>query len=455
MTMANLPENLARLNKRQFIRALGNAAAAGAVATSPMLAYAQKKRPLVDDVPAQYGGSEDSAAWRTQAANNIEALRKGNFGIQVLDASGKPTPGAELHAKLYRHDFGFGAALRLPRLFDKKYSNELRAQYLEICQQQFHKFTPVNAFKWKHFEKHEPYIESFLGWSESISVPVRGHCLYWPSFRRVPKDIQKYRGNEKKFAKVLLEHGKRMAKKYGGPVTEWDVLNEPFKDNEFMEILGKDVVIDWFKAVEKSNPKVVRYINDYGILTKNTKRHRDFYFDYIQWLLSENAPVQGIGFQSHIPQGVKPTAPVKILSIMDRFQTLGLPLQVTEFDFEHEDEDFQARYTHDFLTAVFSHPGMVGLVNWTPYEFALNSVSKPAAALYDRNLRRKPNGDVWHELVNKAWSTDTKLVADKEGMVYFRGFKGLYHINAAAGSVSSRFELQLKDPNVLAEINFS
>mgnify|MGYP003688119565 FL=1 len=100
--MANLPENLARLNKRQFIRALGNAAAAGAVATSPMLAYAQKKRPLVDDVPAQYGGSEDSAAWRTQAANNIEALRKGNFGIQVLDASGKPTPGAELHAKLYR-----------------------------------------------------------------------------------------------------------------------------------------------------------------------------------------------------------------------------------------------------------------------------------------------------------------------------------------------------------------
>ncbi len=453
--MANLPENLARLNKRQFIRALGNAAAAGAVATSPMLAYAQKKRPLVDDVPAQYGGSEDSAAWRTQAANNIEALRKGNFGIQVLDASGKPTPGAELHAKLYRHDFGFGAALRLPRLFDKKYSNELRAQYLEICQQQFHKFTPVNAFKWKHFEKHEPYIESFLGWSESISVPVRGHCLYWPSFRRVPKDIQKYRGNEKKFAKVLLAHGKRMAKKYGGPVTEWDVLNEPFKDNEFMEILGKDVVIDWFKAVEKSNPKVVRYINDYGILTKNTKRHRDFYFDYIQWLLSENAPVQGIGFQSHIPQGVKPTAPVKMLSIMDRFQTLGLPLQVTEFDFEHEDEDFQARYTHDFLTAVFSHPGMVGLVNWTPYEFALNSVSKPAAALYDRNLRRKPNGDVWHELVNKAWSTDTKLVADKEGMVYFRGFKGLYHINAAAGSVSSRFELQLKDANVLAEINFS
>ena len=108
------------LNKRQFIRALGNAAAAGAVATSPMLAYAQQARPPVDDVLANYGGIEDSAAWRAQAANNIETLRKGNFGIQVLDAIGKPVPNAELHAKLYRHDFGFGAALRLPRLFDKK-----------------------------------------------------------------------------------------------------------------------------------------------------------------------------------------------------------------------------------------------------------------------------------------------------------------------------------------------
>ena len=453
--MGSLPRNFAMLNKRQFIRALGDVAVAGAVATSPMMAYAQKNRPPVDDVLAAYGGIEDSAAWRSQAAGNIETLRKGNFGIQVLDASGKPVPNAEIHAKLYRHDFGFGAALRLPRLFDKKYSNELRAQYLEICQQQFHKFTPVNALKWKHFEKHEPYIESFLAWSESIAAPVRGHCLYWPSFRRVPKEIQNYRDNEKKFAKVLLAHGQRMAKKYGGPVTEWDVLNEPYRDNEFMDILGKDVVIDWFKAVEKSNPNVIRYINDYGILTKNTKKHRDFYFDYIQRLLSKKAPVQGIGFQAHIPQGVKPTPPAKMLSIMDRFQTLGLPLQVTEFDFEHGDEYFQARYTHDFLTAVFSHPAMVGLVNWTPFEFAFNSVSKPAAALYDRNLRRKPNGDVWHELINKAWSTDTKLVADKEGMVYFRGFKGLYHIDAAAGSASSRFQLQLKDANVLAEINFS
>jgi len=93
------------LNKRQFIRALGDVAVAGAVATSPMMAYAQKNRPPVDDVLAAYGGIEDSAAWRSQAAGNIETLRKGNFGIQVLDASGKPVPNAEIHAKLYRHDF--------------------------------------------------------------------------------------------------------------------------------------------------------------------------------------------------------------------------------------------------------------------------------------------------------------------------------------------------------------
>ena len=66
--MATLPRNFAMLNKRQFIRALGNVAAAGAVATSPIMAYAQKNRPPFDDVLAVYGGSEDSAAWRNQAA---------------------------------------------------------------------------------------------------------------------------------------------------------------------------------------------------------------------------------------------------------------------------------------------------------------------------------------------------------------------------------------------------
>ena len=72
--MGSLPRNFAMLNKRQFIRALGDVAVAGAVATSPMMAYAQKNRPPVDDVLAAYGGSEDSAAWRSQAAGQYRNI---------------------------------------------------------------------------------------------------------------------------------------------------------------------------------------------------------------------------------------------------------------------------------------------------------------------------------------------------------------------------------------------
>ena len=85
------------------------------------------------------------------------------------------------------------------------------------------------------------------------------------------------------------------------------------------------------------------------------------------------------------------------------------------------------------MTAIFSHPDMVGLVTWTPFEYAKNSAPKPDAALIDRNLQIKPNGSVWYDLVNKVWSTDTELYSDDNGEISFRGFKGLYYIQTKQG----------------------
>ncbi|MBT6593929.1 MAG: glycosyl hydrolase family 10 [Porticoccaceae bacterium] len=419
----------------------------------PSFGFAKQSETL-SIATASYAGMEDSASWRKEAKQRIETLRKGRFNVKVTDAAGMPLTNQTVTAKLYRHNFGFGAAPRLRRLYGSPYPEEIRQRHLEYCDLLFHKLTPENAFKWKHHDNNSEYIKPFMDWCAERSIPVRGHCLIWPGFKRAAVEHARYSGNKVQLRKLLNDHIYKMVSQYGDPLTEWDVLNEPFSSHEFMDILGPEVAVDWFQQVQQIRPEVKRYINDYGVLTKNSVRHRKFYFNYIEGLLKQGAAIQGIGFQAHIPKGFAPTAPQELLSIMNDFAALNTELQVTEFDFETPNLEFQARYTEDFMTAVFSQPQMTGLLTWTPFEYAKNSVPKPDAALVDRNLRLKPNGQVWHDLVNKRWSTEVELLTDSRGEVNFTGYKGLYHLRVS-GANNGTFAVPLKSGTVNAQINLT
>lgn len=433
------------MNRRRFISAL--------VAAAPSFGFAkQAKNHSI--AATSYAGMEDSASWRKEAKQRIEVLRKGRFNVKVTDAAGMPLTNVPVAAKLYRHDFGFGAAPRLRLLYGGPFPQEIRQRHLEYCDLLFHKLTPENAFKWKHHDNNSQYIKPFMSWCAERSIPVRGHCLMWPGFKRAAAEHAEYSGSKVQLRKLLNDHIHKMVSQYGDPLTEWDVLNEPFSSHDYMDILGPEVVVDWFQQVQQIRPEVKRYINDYGILTKNSVRHRRFYFNYIAGLLKQGAAIQGIGFQAHIPKGFAPTAPQELLSIMNYFAGLNTELQVTEFDFETLNLEFQARYTEDFMTAVFSHPQMTGLLTWTPFEYAKNSVPKPDAALVDRNLRLKPNGQVWHDLVNKRWSTEVELLTDSRGEINFSGYKGLYHLQLS-GANNPTFAVPLESDNVNAQINLT
>ena len=96
------------MNRRRFISALAAAA--------PSFGFAkQAKNHSI--AATSYAGMEDSASWRKEAKQRIEDLRKGRFNVKVTDAAGMPLTNLPVTAKLYRHDFGFGAAPRLRRLY--------------------------------------------------------------------------------------------------------------------------------------------------------------------------------------------------------------------------------------------------------------------------------------------------------------------------------------------------
>lgn len=100
--------------------------------------------------------------------------------------------------------------------------------------------------------------------------------------------------------------------------------------------------------------------------------------------------------QAHFGLDVTPL--VKMLAVLDRFARFGLPIQITEFDAQLPNETLQAEFTRDFLTTMFSHPAVSGVVMWGFWEGRHDS---PATALWRCNWTPKPNATAWMNLVLK------------------------------------------------------
>ena len=113
--------------------------------------------------------------------------------------------------------------------------------------------------------------------------------------------------------------------------------------------------------------------------------------------------------------------PETVVRILDRFAKFGKPIQVTEFDLPTADEQGQAEYTRDFLTAVFSHPATDAFTMWGFWE---GRMWNPPAALIRKDWTLKPNGQAWMDLVLKQWWTDTTPTTGPDGACSDAGFPG-------------------------------
>ena len=154
---------------------------------------------------------------------------------------------------------------------------------------------------------------------------------------------------------AVINHIADEASTLTGKLVEWDVINEPYANHELQDILGNSAMIDWFRQAKQSDPAARMFINDYGILSSRGAdySHQDHYFNTIQYLLAGGAPVEGIGMQSHFGSGL--TGMERMLEILDRFATFGVPIAATEFDVNVTDEQVQADFLRDFMTTLFSH----------------------------------------------------------------------------------------------------
>ncbi len=383
-----------------------------------------------EDLPVSppYDGSAADAAWRKGARERIEKHRMGDLHVEVLEPDGRPVAATPVHLRMERHAFRFSCAVDPYKLLAE---NEDGANYRRIVLELFNSLSPANNLKmpawvgdWGEKYQRQRTLDQ-LKWMIDHGFTVRGHTLFWPSFRNSSREIGQLReSNPSAIPRRIDEHIRDILQTTDGFILEWDVLNEPRAHTDFEKLFGREVLARWVQVANEAAPDLPMVINDYAIINGGGpgSHNHEYYKDVIRFLQGEGVRLGGIGFQSHI--GASLPGPDHIWNVLDDFASLGLPLQITELDVPgHQDPQLQADYLRDFLTIAFSHPAVNLIQIWGIWE---GDMWRRNCALIDPEWNERPAVDMLRHLLQEQWATNGEWATDPSGGIRLRAFHGDY-----------------------------
>ncbi len=245
-----------------------------------------------------------------------------------LDQYNQVTEGLKDYYKDY---FYIGAAIE-PNALDN--TNDVK-----LLKRHFNSLTAENVMKWSSLQPIEGTFrfenaDKILAFAQENGMQVRGHTLCWHN--QVPDWIFKDGANTASKELVLQRlrtHINTVMTHFKGKVYAWDVVNEAIADDsniyrssKWYGICGEDFIIEAFKAARAADPNAKLFYNDYSA-TNATKR--DKIYNLLKKLKELNL-VDGMGLQGH--WNISAPSNELIIAAFDKYKSLGIELQITEFD---------------------------------------------------------------------------------------------------------------------------
>jgi endo-1,4-beta-xylanase len=215
-----------------------------------------------------------------------------------------------IHYKLLRH---FDAYV---------FGNEMKQDALEPSEDKF------------NFEAGDALVE----YTRKNNKKMRGHTLVW--HQQVPSWLFQGSGDNGLATKEQLyermeRHIKKSVSHFKGNIYTWDVVNEPIeedgnmRDSRYYQIVKSDEYIaNAFRWAREADPDALLCINDYNIEASSAKQ--DGFYNLVKKLLEEGVPIDVVGLQTHINISWPTVADLR--NAIRRFASLGVKVQITEFD---------------------------------------------------------------------------------------------------------------------------
>jgi GH35 family endo-1,4-beta-xylanase len=389
----------------------------------------------VEDLPRtsqQYEGRADDAAWRAEALERIEELRTAPLRLQFLDRNGNPVEGGEARVKMTKNAFQFGSAINAEIwVRDTPDAKKYREEALRL----FNTASTENGLKihrWYDLQ-HRWETMQMLADLDAANMTIHGHVLVWPSWRKTRIDLDRAKamaeaGDVRMLRWITNEFIRDVMIDTQDYIDAWDVMNEPWNNNDFMAILGEDEMASWFRQAEQYRPDADRFINDFGILNGppvGKNGHAQEYLRVIRKLIDDDAPLDAIGFQSHFggPVGIS-----QLKETIAAFEPFGKRMMITEFDARIADDEAYADYLRDLLILSYSHPQFDGFIMWGFWDETHWLKNAP---LFDEDWSPKAGLRTWEQWVLGEWRTDETVRVAHDGTATTTGHLGTYDVTHA------------------------
>ncbi len=347
-----------------------------------------------------------------------QAIRQYRMGTILV----KSTAGAVVSVRQQEHEFWFGTAVS-SKPFDGRIKRADCEKYLQVLKENFNAAVHENALKWQYIEKN-PGVYSYetadkiVQWCRDNGLRLRGHCVFWSQDKYVQGWVKSLDNA------ALKEHiDKRindLLTRYKGQITEYDVNNEMVHNAFYKSRLGPDIRAEMFRLCHRTDPNTILYVNDYHILSG---KDLEAYIQQIESLLATGAPVGGIGLQGHF--GEESVDAEKVKRVLDRLAVFGLPIKITEFDINTQNEKAKAAGLVDLYTTCFAHPAVEGILMWGFWE---KCHWRPHAALWKKDWTPTPAARAYRRLVFEKWWTVWDGHADERGECRIPAFFGRHRV---------------------------
>lgn len=221
-----------------------------------------------------------------------------------------------------------------------------------------------------HPEENRYYFDKFdefVDFCEDHDIAPRGHTLIWHS--QVPGWFFKD-GNNDASAELIIErikeHVTTIVSRYKGRIASWDVCNEVIGDDgqlrysDWSRLVGDydgdgdkyDFIETAFIAAREADPDARLMINDYSLESSKDKAIR--MYTAVKKMLEDGVPIDGVGFQMHIGNGIDYEAMKENYRIISRLREINpdFVIEVTELDvncYGWNQEPADVELTKDFL----------------------------------------------------------------------------------------------------------